>query len=419
MVVFAISTIGLLIVQYQYLRIGLGLASAQFSKNIDKARTSITAELSEYNPLTYSIGRTIEQDTLNLTIGLDSLNGLTQYYLNDYITYQLGIVGIDAPFTYEIYARDSTRYLQSKTTNSKKGDSRTYPIKLQGYLANKLNKELVLELGFADINSYFLYQLNGIILPGLLFLLAIILVVVWLMKSFYGQSKMIVTTNEFINNLTHELKTPVFSIGIAAKLLEDGISIEKKPILDLVKRETVRLKQHIEKVLELASLESGKALLQFSEIDLKPELERICKDFLILCEHEGISFEYQLADGPYYVLAETFHIENAIGNLLDNAKKYAVNPKIRLEVKIVHDQLHIKVADNGPGIAQHELKRVFRKYYRIKNGNGHRVKGYGLGLAYVQRIVRMHRGKIKVTSDMGIGTCFTLIINLLNKKRHV
>ncbi len=417
-VVFAISAIGLLIVQYQYLKIGLGLAGAQFSKKIDIARTTITKELSEYNSLTYSIGRTIERDTSNITIGLDSLRRMTQYYLDDYITYQLGVSGIESPFSYVLYARDSTTYLTSPVPHIKNDDIRIYPIKVDGYLARRLEKELVLELGFADINKYFLYQLNGLTIPGLVFLLAIIAVVVWVLKSFYWQSKLITTTNEFINNLTHELKTPVFSIGIATRLLEEGMIPEKKKVLNLVKRETERLKKHIEKVLELASLESGKAILQFSEIDFRPELQRICEDFYIISEYEGIDFGYSLMDGPYPVLAETFHLKNAIGNLLDNAKKFSESPKIRVYARTIERQLHICITDNGPGIAKNDLKRVFGKYYRVKNGDVHRVKGYGLGLTYVQRIVRMHGGKVHVESELGNGTTFTIILNQIKKRQY-
>ncbi|HET8737258.1 MAG TPA: HAMP domain-containing sensor histidine kinase [Pricia sp.] len=418
LVVFAISAIGLLIVQYQYLKIGLGLAGAQFSKKIDMARTNITKELSEYNSLTYSIGRTIDKDTSNLAIGLDSLRGMTQYFLDDYLRYQLGVSGIDAPFSYVLYARDSTTYLTSPAAHIKNDDIRLYPIKIEGYLARRLEKELVLELGFKDINTYFLYQLNGLTIPGLVFLLAIIAVVVWVLKSFYWQSTLITTTNEFINNLTHELKTPVFSIAIATKILEEGMNPEKKPILNVVKRETGRLKMHIEKVLELGSLESGKAILQFSEIDFRPELQRICEDFDILSEHEGIDFGYKLAEGTYPVLAETFHLENAISNLLDNARKYSESPKIRLDARTIGRQVHIAITDNGPGIAKNDLRRVFRKYYRVKNDAGHRVKGYGLGLTYVQRIIRMHGGKVEVESELGKGTTFTIILNLIKKSNY-
>jgi len=238
-------------------------------------------------------------------------------------------------------------------------------------------------------------------------------VVIWVLRSFYWQSTLITTTNEFINNLTHELKTPVFSIGLATKILEEGQISEKGNILALIKRETERLKKHIDKVLELASLESGKTLMQFTEIDFKPQLLQICQDFKKLATYENVEFKYNLADGPYPILAESFHLENAIGNLLDNAKKYSNVPKISLETYSIGNQIHIRITDNGVGIIHKDLKRIFKKYYRVKNGDVHRIGGHGLGLTYVKKIIQMHRGKIKVVSEPGMGTTFTIILDLI------
>lgn len=417
--VFVISVIGLLVVQYQYLRVGLGLARAQFSEKIDKTRTDINKEMSELNSLTYTIGNVIFKDTSEVRIGLDSLEKTAQFYLNDYISYQLGVSGIDAPFTYSLFARDSTVYLSSIKEHLSGEDRLTYPIKIEGYLPELLKKDIVLELGFDDLNNYFLSQLKGLTIPGLIFLLAIIVVVIWVLRSFYWQRNIITTTNDFINNLTHELKTPVFSIGLASKILEEDIPEQKKPIVELIRRETERLKQHIDKVLELASLESGKKLMQFEIIDFKPELERICRDFSLIAQSESIEFEYQLEDGNYTIKAEKFHLENVIANLFENAKKYADAPVVRLRAQLKNRRLLIAISDNGPGIAKSDLKRIFRKYYRVKNGDVHKVKGYGLGLAYVQKIIRMHRGTISVDSELGKGTTFTISLKLINDGQKI
>lgn len=412
-VVFVVSIIGLLVVQYQYLRVGLGLARVQFSKKMDEARGNINEELSEFNTLSYTLANAITKDTSEVRISLDSLEKASQFYLNDYISYQLSVSGIDAPFTYVLYARDSTQYLTSQKPHAKGKDILVYPIKIEGYLPEHLQKEILLELGFEDINTYFYRQLNGLTIPGLLFLLAIIVVVFWVLRSFYWQSSIITTTNDFINNLTHELKTPVFSIGLASKILEEGLPEDKKPVLELIRRETDRLKQHIDKVLELASLESGKKLMQFTELDFRPELDRICEDFKMLSKYENIEFKYELEKGPYNMRLEKFHLENAILNLLENAKKYSDDPKIWLKTHVNHGKLIIAISDNGQGISEKERKRIFRKYYRVQNGGLHKVKGHGIGLSYVQKIVRMHHGKIKVDSELGKGTTFTLSFNLV------
>ncbi|RIV30544.1 sensor histidine kinase [Flagellimonas lutimaris] len=411
-VVFVIAVIGLLVVQYQYLRVGLGLAKAQFSDKIDKARENINSELSEVNSLTYTLGNAIRKDTSEVNIGLDSLEKASQYYLNDYISYQLNVSGIDAPFSYTLYSRDSITYLNSVQPHLKAEDNLTYPIQIEGYLPELLQKEIILEIGFEDLNNYFLGQLRGLIIPGLLFLLLIIIVVVWVLKSFYLQRSIITTTNDFINNLTHELKTPVFSIGLASKILEEDLPDNKKAVVELIRTEIDRLKKHIDKVLELASMESGKKLLQFQIIDFKPDLKRICEGFALLAEYETIKFDYELGEGPYYIRAERFHLENVVGNLLENARKYSDDPKIQLTAYAHKGKLFITISDNGQGIAKEDIKKIFSKYYRVKNGDVHKVKGYGLGLYYVQKIIKMHRGKISVESELGKGTKFILSLKL-------
>ncbi len=414
LLIFVIAVIGLLVVQYQYLRVGLGLAKAQFSDKIDKARENINSELSTVNALTYTLGNAIQKDTSQVHISLDSLEKASQYYLNDYIAYQLKVSGIDAPFTYTLYSRDSITYLSSARPHLSKKENLTYPMKIEGYLPKLLQKEVILEIGFEDLNNYFLGQIRGLILPGLLFLLMIIFVVIWVLRSFYLQRSIITTTNDFINNLTHELKTPVFSIGLATKILKEDVPDEKKEVVDLIRKESDRLKKHIDKVLELASMESGNPLMQYQEVDFRPELERICQSFALLAKHEQIDFGYTLEKGPYLIKAEKFHLENVIGNLLENARKYSDHPIIKLNAYKQKGRLLINISDNGVGISQEDIKKIFSKYYRVKNGNVHKVKGYGLGLYYVQKIIKMHRGKVSVQSELGKGTNFTLSLKLMN-----
>lgn len=411
--VFVIAVIGLLVVQYQYLRVGLGLAKAQFSDKIDRARENINSELSEVNSLTYTLGNAIRKDTTEVNIGLDSLEKASQYYLNDYISYQLNVSGIDAPFSYSLYSRDSISYMSSVRPHLKANNNLTYPIQIKGYLPELLEKEIVLEIGFEDLNKYFLGQIRGLIIPGLLFLFMIVIVVIWVLRSFYLQRSINTTTNDFINNLTHELKTPVFSIGLATKILEEDVPDNKKAVVELIRSESDRLKRHIDKVLELAGMESGKKLLQFRVIDFKPDLGRICEGFSLLAQHDAIEFDYELGEGPYYIRAEKFHLENVVGNLLENARKYSDQPKVKLTAITQKGWFYIKISDNGQGIAQEDIKKIFRKYFRIKNGNVHKVKGYGLGLYYVQKIIKMHRGKISVDSKLGEGTTFTISLKLI------
>lgn len=418
--VFVISIFGLFIVQYQYLRIGLNLAKVQFNKKIGSASENIKQDLVSKNQLSFLIAQAATKDDSYFNLSVDSIQDASSHFLNDFITYRLAINGIETDFSYRLLTRDSTFYLKSPNVFKSETKLITYPIELEGYLPTLLNKNVILELQFKDLNTHFLYQLNGLTIPSLLFMLIIIAIFIWVLRSFYWQRKVITTTNEFINNLTHELKTPIFSIGLATKILEKDAEESKKPVLGIIKQQIKRLNHHIDKVLELGELEFQKKIFNLKKIDFKPILLDICKDYQTLAQLENIEFSYHLGEGNYILYAESAHLENAINNILDNARKYATeSPKIELKASIINKQLIIIVSDNGIGISEKQKHLIFKKYYRVPNGNLHKVKGYGLGLSYVKEIVKKHRGKVKIESKPQQGTIVRIIIPILKSNGNI
>lgn len=406
--------LGLFVVQYQYLRIGLNLAKVQFSKSMAASSQMIKKDLSTENELTFLIGKSISNDATYFSISLDSVQEASSYFLNDFLTDRLASNGITTNFSYQIISRDSTDYLRSPKVFGDKEKVNNYPVVLEGYLPNLMHKNLILELQFKDINTYFLYQLNGLTIPSLVFMLAIICVVIWVFRSFYGQRKIIVTTNEFINNLTHELKTPVFSIGLATKILEDDCKEAQRPIILLIREQVNRLKNHIDKVLELGSLEERKKIFNLKEVDFAPNLKNLCEAFLALSKLDNTLFSYEIPERKLLIKAETSHLENAINNLLDNAKKYSKEPEIKLLAEVKQHKLCITIIDNGEGIAKKEQQHIFQKYYRVLDGNLYKVKGYGLGLSYVKKVVQNHKGKIGLESEIGKGTKISIQLPLIH-----
>ncbi len=413
-ILFSIAVLGLFIVQYQYLKIGLNLAKVQFNKNIVAASQVIKSDLSTENELTFLIGKSITKDGTYFAVSLDSVQDASSHFLNDFLKDRLAAKGITTNFSYQIISKDSTYYLHSPKVFDTKEKINTYPIELEGYLSRLVDKRLVLELQFNDINTYFLSQLNGLTIPSLIFMLTIIIVVVWVLKSFYWQRKIIVTTNEFINNLTHELKTPVFSIGLATKLLEKDSTEQQEPIIVLIRQQIDRLKIHIDKVLELGSLESSRSVFNLKRVDFSQNLQRICEEFSMLSKLEEAIFTYELPNQELLIKAESSHLENAINNLLDNAKKYSKNPEIKLVAEVKQKKLFITIIDNGEGISKKDKARIFQKYYRVTEGDLYKVKGYGLGLSYVKKVIKNHNGKIYLESELGKGTKITIAIPLIN-----
>ena len=414
--IFIAAVIGLFVVQYQYLKIGLNLAKAQFNRNIGVASKDIQQDLLTENQLSFLVGQAITNNDSYFNLSLDSIQDASSRFLNDFISHRLTENGIETDFSYRLVTRDSSYYLKSPKVFETDTDLITFPIGIEGYLPELIKKDIILELQFKDLNSYFLSQLNGLTIPSLLFMVIIIIIFIWVLRSVYWQHQVITTTNAFINNLTHELKTPVFSIGLATKILEDGIEPTKKPIVQIIRQQIERLNHHIDKVLELGKLESQKKVFKLKEIDFKPNLAKICNDFETLSKLENIKFSYELVGENYFIKAQVSHLENAISNLLDNAQKYSEEPIIDLKAFINKDRLFIAVSDNGIGIDNNEKELIFKKYYRVANGNVHKVKGYGLGLSYVKEVIKKHKGKISVESQPGYTTTFEINIPLSNAK---
>ena len=408
--VLVVSVVGLFVVQYQYLNIGLNLAKVQFQRNIGKAAQIIKEDLSTQNQLTFLIGQAITLDERYFTLSMDSIQDASRHFLNDFITYRLTEHGIDTDFTYRLSTKDSTDYLISPNPPSLDQDHSNYPIELRGYLPELIGKQLILELRFTDLNPYFLFQLNGLTIPSLLFMAGILFVIVWVLRSFYWQSRMITTTNDFINNLTHELKTPVFSIGLAAKILTQKVAKEQQSTVTLIQEEIQRMKVHIDKVLGLSRLESGHNPYNLKRQDLLPELQQLDKRYQGLAELEGFSFTAQLPQTPVMVQVDALHFINALNNLWDNAKTYSEKPEISLTVSRTKNQWLFCISDNGPGMTPEQQEHMFEKYYRGNQNDTHRVKGYGLGLNYVQHILKAHKGGVNVDSTPGQGTkvCLSL-----------
>ena len=412
---FIISILGLAIIQYQYLRIGLNLAGVQFNEKIGLAVNDIKDGLQLENDLTFLLGKALTKDDSYFKLSIDSVQDASRYFFNDFLKDKLLQQGIKTNFTYTLYGIDSDYYLKSPNSFENEDNLLKFPIIIEGYLPSLIKKKLVLELQFKNLNKYFLSQLNGLTIPSLIFLIIIVFIIIWVLRSFYWQRKVITTTNEFINNLTHELKTPVFSIGLATKILEEKNDTSNSEVISLIRIQIEKLKIQIDKVLELANLENKKEILQMHVFDFNPIIKNIASEYHQLAKLENINFESSITNEPYLVKGEPSHLENTIKNILENAKKYSTeNPSISLKSYKKNGKLFILIKDNGIGISKENIRKIFDKYYRVSSGDIHNVKGYGLGLHYVKKIVKLHKGKIEVISKPNEGAEFIIILDLID-----
>ena len=218
--------------------------------------------------------------------------------------------------------------------------------------------------------------------------------------------------------MTHELKTPISSISLASQMLQDP-SVGKTPqtlqhISNVIRDETKRLSFMVEKVLQISIFEKDKSILKLNEMKINSLIKDIINNFSLKVTSKGGQITSKLNATQDVALIDEVHFTNIIFNLMDNALKYCDKPLLlTIETWTEKDNLLISIEDNGIGIHKEDLKRIFEKFYRVSTGNLHNVKGFGLGLAYVKKIITEHRGTIKVESEPNIGTKFTITIPTL------
>ena len=264
-----------------------------------------------------------------------------------------------------------------------------------------------------DWFAFLLQRLARVIIPSLLFMLVLIACMAWLFRMLKQQKKLDRVKNDFINNLTHELKTPVFSISLLLKLVRKGIADgNKKKIeeyLQLIEKENKQLKGHIDMVLELASLESGKFNLELRPAKIHALLQEVLSQFQPKLEDKkgGLRIASESIVTDLHI--DQSHFQNMLNNLLENALKYNDKiPIIEINTRVEEQRYFIEVKDNGIGISTDDQKQIFDKFYRVSTGDLHRVKGFGLGLNYVKQVVEAHKGQITVKSKIGEGSTFTI-----------
>lgn len=219
--------------------------------------------------------------------------------------------------------------------------------------------------------------------------------------------------NDFIGNMTHELKTPISTIALSSEVLsEPGIAQEPERLRNyarIIHSENERLRQQVERVLQLSTLGKTAADLRHEPVDMHALVKEVVVSFeLLMAERKG-SFQLDLSAINATVSGDRVHLASALHNLVDNAVKYTPGtPLVRIATALHGDRLRISVTDNGIGIKQEDIKHIFERFFRVHTGNVHDVKGFGLGLHYVAAIARAHGGKASVASKPGSGSTFTL-----------
>ncbi len=272
---------------------------------------------------------------------------------------------------------------------------------------------------FPEKGSYVIRQVWLPLSSSLVFIGVIIFCFIYAIKVIIRQKALSDTKNDFINNMTHEFKTPLATVSLAVEALQDPeLSAQDKfrsRYLGIIKDENKRLVAQVENVLQAAALDKKDFKLNIETLNLSEILENTVDHFELLIEKRGgsIIFENQLINPT--IEGDAFHLSHIFNNLLDNANKYSPDePDIHILAKETSDEFFIQIRDSGIGMSKDSQRKIFDKFYRVPTGNVHDVKGFGLGLSYVKTMLEAHKGDITVSSELGKGSIFT--INLPKKQ---
>lgn len=319
--------------------------------------------------------------------------------------------GINIPYHFTVSTQDG-REVYRCPDYSDEGSEYTYSQVL--FRNDPASNMGVVRVHFPDINSYIFSSIRFMI-PSVVFTIILLITFIFTIVVIFRQKRYSEIKNDFINNMTHELKTPIASISLAAQMLNDD-SVPKsekmmKHLIGVVTDETKRLRFLVEKVLQMSMFDRKRSSFKKKHLDLNEMVETIANSFTLRVEHTGgkIYVDVEAIESGIYV--DEVHFQNVIFNLMDNAVKYRKpDQPIDIYLKTWNDDnhLYLSVRDTGIGMKKENLKKIFEKFYRVHTGNVHDVKGFGLGLAYVKRVVDLHDGEIKVDSEYGKGTCFTI-----------
>lgn len=288
------------------------------------------------------------------------------------------------------------------------------------------NRKMATHFAFSGVNdltgyyalfeSPFAYITRRMVMPVCFSLVLIVLTVVsfvFIYRNMLAQRRLADMKNEFISNITHELKTPVATVNVAIEALRNfnalQDTVKTKEYLEIGAIELQRLSLLIDKVLRFGMFESHKVALQTEQVDLVRLTREIINSIRLQTEKAGAKVYLQAEDDSLLVQADKLHMASVVYNLLDNAVKYSpVNPVINIHLCRQNMMLVLTVSDNGIGIPAAFTGKVFDKFFRVPSNDRHNIRGYGLGLSYVAHIVRLHKGSIEVSSEEGCGSAFII-----------
>ncbi len=407
-----ISILGMTITQVYWLRKAFDIRENQFNREVNVALGNVARRIFEINQTPVPASNPVEQVSTNYFV-VHANGPVNASVLEFLLVTEFKNRNITAGFEYGIYdcmerCMKGGNYISPKNVKSVSQFPETPRLSNDGYY-------FAVQFPFLEAN---LLSQMGIWGFSSAVTLVVILFFSYTLFVIFRQRRLSAVQKDFINNMTHEFKTPISTIAISAQVLRDpGIAQDPDRLHNyatIIENENQRLRQQVERVLQVAELDKSEIALKEEQVNLHDVIKDVVDSRRVGLDG---SIALSLTAEFHDITADRLHLSNVLYNLLDNAIKYC-NTVPSVSVRTLNpDAEHVEliVSDNGIGIDEKEKKRIFDKFYRVPTGNVHNVKGFGLGLSYVKEIVRRHKGRITVDSEPGKGSEFHVILPLISR----
>ena len=407
-----LSVIGIIVTQLYWVKKSLNLQDDQFNHRVHVALNLVSQKLAS------NTGRNVNVDAINRNSDnyytIDFSDPIKTRNIEEYLVTEFRNQSLKEPFEYGIFDCNTDTLIFGKLIH-------TLDVQKIEQLKLKIPRGENFYLGilFPNKESY-LFGDWTILAVFTIVTLIVLLFFAFSILTILKQKQVGEIKNDFVNNMTHEFKTPIATIGLAADvLMKDNISQNPEKIFhyaQIISAESKRLKSQVETVLQVALTDAKKINLKIEPIDIHEIITEIIKNFEVRVQAKKGHLRSDLEAKNTIISGDRVHISNILHNLLDNAIKYCDKiPDILIGTKNRGQYIEITIQDNGKGIASDNVHQIFEKFYRVSSGNRHDVKGFGLGLFYVKNMVNMHRGEITVKSKLGVGTTFYIMLPIKNK----
>lgn len=336
-------------------------------------------------------------------------------YIKSELEKELASRDIHSAFNLEIKDKNTTLYAFANFSHEKPSLKNLYVTEL--FRADNERSSGRLAVYFPNKNNFLMGNMTVMLFSSIALLLVLLSCFTYTIFTILRQKKISEMKTDFINNMTHEFKTPVATIMIASESLRDpeiaSDQVRAARLANIIYDENVRLGNHIERVLNIARLEKDNLKLEHQDVDMNDLAQAVVDSMELQLLKNDAHVHMRLDAAEAVVVGDELHLSNVLFNLIDNAIKYSKErPDITIRTKNVHKHIQITVADKGIGMSRDQLSRIFEQFYRIPTGNRHDVKGFGLGLSYVSDIVKRCGGKVQVKSEKDKGTTFEIMLPL-------